>query len=96
MTMIDWKAKLSSRKFWTLLVGLATGLLLLFGVDRTEVEQIGGIILAAGSIIAYILGESLADAAGAANAVWVPGDADEYEPPDWEKAESGTPDGEQN
>lgn len=67
--MIDWKAKLSSRKFWTLLVGLVSGLLLLFGVDRSETEQIGGIILAAGSIVAYILGESLADAAGAANAV---------------------------
>ena len=64
--MIDWKSKLSSRKFWTLLVGLVSGLLLLFGADKTQTEQIGGIILAAGSIVAYILGESLADAAGAA------------------------------
>lgn len=86
--MIDWKAKLSSRKFWTLVVGLVSGLLLIFGVDKNETEQIGGIILAAGSIVAYILGESIADAAGAANAVnYVPFDdfEEEYEadkPPD--------------
>ena len=79
--MIDWKAKLSSRKFWTLIVGLVSGLLLIFGVDKSQTEQIGGIILAAGSIVAYILGESIADAAGAANPViWEPYEEDQ--PPD--------------
>lgn len=91
--MIDWKSKLSSRKFWTLIVGLVSGLLLIFGVDRGETEQIGGIILAAGSIVAYILGESIADAAGAANAgVPYPEDGwgqevEDYVPPDPEKPE---------
>ena len=54
---------------------------LIFGVDKSQTEQIGGIILAAGSIVAYILGESIADAAGAANPViWEPYEEDQ--PPD--------------
>lgn len=88
--MIDWKTKLCSRKLWAAFAGLITGLLLLFGVDKSETEQIGGIVLTAGSVIAYILGEGLADAAGAANPViWEEYDEDdgEYEannPPDEE------------
>ena len=61
--MIDWKRKLTSRKFWVAIVGLITGLLLLFGMDADQTEKIGGIILTAGSIVAYILGEGLADTA---------------------------------
>lgn len=61
--MVDWKRKLTSRKFWVAIVGLITGLLLLFGVDADQTEKIGGIILTAGSIVAYILGEGLADTA---------------------------------
>ena len=63
--MIDWKAKFSSRKLWLAIVGLVTGLLLLFGVDKGTTDQIGGIVLTAGSIVAYIIGEGWADAAGA-------------------------------
>ena len=65
--MIDWKRKLTSRKFWVAIVGLITGLLLLFGVDADQTEKIGGIILTAGSIVAYILGEGLADTADTYN-----------------------------
>ena len=62
--MIDWKRKLTSRKFWVAVVGLVTGIMLLFGVDADRTEKIGGIILTAGSIVAYILGEGMADANG--------------------------------
>ena len=65
--MIDWKRKLTSRKFWVAIVGRITGLLLLFGVDADQTEKIGGIILTAGSIVAYILGEGLADTADTYN-----------------------------
>lgn len=65
--MIDWKAKFSSRKLWLAIVGLVTGLLLLFGVDKGMTEQIGGIVLTAGSIVAYIIGEGWADAAHASD-----------------------------
>lgn len=68
---IDWGKKLCSRKFWMALVGLITGLLLLFGVDKNQTEQIGGIVLAAGSVIAYILGEGMADAADAGADVYI-------------------------
>lgn len=61
--MIDWTRKLTSRKFWVALVGLVSGLLLLFGVDKDTTEKIGGIVLTAGSIVGYLIGEGIADAA---------------------------------
>lgn len=62
---IDWAAKLTSRKFWLAVVGLVSGLLLAFHVDKTSVDQITGCIMAAASVVAYIIGEGLADAAAA-------------------------------
>ena len=62
---IDWKSKLTSRKFWMALTGLITGLLIAMHMDEHEVTQITGIIMAAGSVVAYIIGEGWADAAGA-------------------------------
>ena len=62
---IDWVAKLSSRKFWVALVGLVSGLLLAFKVDESTVTEISGIIMAAASVVAYIIGEAWTDAAGA-------------------------------
>lgn len=76
--MIDWKRKLGSRKFWVAIVGLVTGLLLLFGVDKTQTEQIGGIILTAGTIVAYILGEAITDTSD--NITIVEGTEDQEEP----------------
>lgn len=65
--MIDWKSKLTSRKFWMAVIGLISGVLLAFKVDAHTVETISGVVLSAGSVIAYIIGEGLIDAAGAAN-----------------------------
>jgi uncharacterized membrane protein len=63
--MIDWKSKLTSRKFWMAIIGFVSGILLAFKVDAQTVETISGIILSGASIIAYIIGEGLADAAHA-------------------------------
>ena len=63
--MIDWKAKLTSRKFWMAILGLVSGVLLAFKVDAETVETISGVIMSAASVIAYIIGEGLIDAAGA-------------------------------
>lgn len=59
--MIDWKRKLSSRKFWAMIVGFITALLLAFNIDEMTVKQISTIVLAFGTLIAYILGESYVD-----------------------------------
>lgn len=61
--MIDWKTKLTSRKFWMAIVGLVSGILVAMKMDEQTVTQITGIIMAAASVVAYIIGEGLADAA---------------------------------
>lgn len=59
---IDWRRKLTSRKFWVALVGFITALLVAFNVDAGSVEQITGIIMSFASLIAYILAEGFIDA----------------------------------
>ena len=63
---MDWKQKLSSRKFWAAVVNFVTQLLLAFRVAESEVAQVAAVIMAGAGVIAYIIGEGLADAAGAA------------------------------
>lgn len=58
---IDWKRKLTSRKFWTAIVGFVTPLLLAFSASTETVTQITSIIMSTGALIAYIIGEGLAD-----------------------------------
>ena len=67
--MIDWKRKLTSRKFWLAVVGLVSGLLMAFNVDAETVETVSGVVMAAASVIAYVIGEGLADAANAGDVI---------------------------
>ena len=60
--MIDWKKKLTSRKFWMAIVGFVTPLLLAFGVAEADVTQIVAIIMAGADVVAYIVAEGLVDA----------------------------------
>lgn len=69
---IDWKRKLTSRKFWIAIVGLVSGLLMAFKVDAEMVDTISGVIMAAASVIAYTIGEGLADNANAQPTVYIP------------------------
>lgn len=64
MNKINWRQKLSSRKLWTAVVGVAVGLAAAFGLDENEYAQIAGIVTSAVSVIAYIFGEAKVDAAG--------------------------------
>lgn len=59
--MVDWKRKLTSRKFWMAIIGFVTPLLIAFGVSQESVAQIAGIIMSGATVIAYIIGEGLAD-----------------------------------
>lgn len=61
---IDWKRKLTSRKFWAAVTGFVSMLLLALGKDAGTAQQVTGMIMAAGSLIAYIIGEGLADGGG--------------------------------
>lgn len=58
---IDWKAKLTSRKFWMALVGFITPLVIAFGVSEATAAEIAGIIMSGASVVAYIIGEGLVD-----------------------------------
>lgn len=60
---IDWKRKLTSRKFWLAVIGFVTALLVAFNVDKLTVEQVVAIISALGTLVAYIIGEGMTDAA---------------------------------
>ena len=58
---IDWKQKLTSRKFWMAVVGFLTALLMGFGVSESEISQVAAIVMAGATLIAYIVGEGMVD-----------------------------------
>ena len=62
--MENIKRKLTSRKFWVAIIGFVTGLMLYLGKSADEASKIGELILAGASVVAYIIGEGLADASG--------------------------------
>ena len=59
---IDWKQKLTSRKFWAAVVEFVSGLLYAYGMAESEVGQIAGLIMSGAGLIAYIIAEGLVDA----------------------------------
>lgn len=60
-TKIDWKQKLTSRKFWAAVVGFVTPLLIAFGFSDNQITEATSIIMAGATLIAYIIGEGLVD-----------------------------------
>lgn len=63
--MIDWKKKLTSRKFWMALALFVSDLIIAFGGTQDTAVQITGLIMAGAAVVAYIIGEGLVDAANA-------------------------------
>ena len=61
--MIDWKRKLTSRKFWAAVANFVSMLLITLKVDENSATQAVALIMAGAGVIAYIIGEGLADAA---------------------------------
>ena len=57
--------KLTSRKFWLAVAAFVTGLIVAFRGDAELAETVAAVIMAGATVIAYIVGEGLIDAAGA-------------------------------
>ena len=58
---IDWKKKLTSRKFWLAVAGFVSGLIIAFTGDETTATAVSGCVMSAASVIGYMIGEGLAD-----------------------------------
>lgn len=63
MKGINWRRKLSSRKFWSAVTGVVISLMMIFGADNNSQEKITGAITSAGVLVTYILAESGTDKA---------------------------------
>lgn len=64
---MDWKRKLTSRKFWAAVAQFVSMLIIALHGTQETATQVVALIMAGAAVIAYIIGEGLADAAGAAN-----------------------------
>lgn len=65
MNEIDWKRKLTSRRFWAAVAGFITGLIVALGGSEATATQVSGLIMSGASVVAFIFGESKIDAARA-------------------------------
>lgn len=58
---IDWKRKLTSRKFWASIASFVSMLLIYIGETESQASKVAALIMAGASIIGYVIGEGLAD-----------------------------------
>ena len=63
MNKIDWKRKLTSRKFWAAVFGFITPIMIAAGAGDNEITQVAAIVMGGATLIAYIIGEGLVDSA---------------------------------
>lgn len=61
--MSDIVRKLTSRKLWLAIAGVATGIAMVLGVDGGEITTVAGAVTALASVITYIVTEGKIDAA---------------------------------
>ncbi|GAB6107827.1 hypothetical protein [Fusibacter bizertensis] len=59
---IDWKRKLTSRKFWLAVCNFITMLIIALSGDQELAVKITALIMAGAGVIALIVGEGLIDA----------------------------------
>ena len=64
---IDWKRKLTSRKLWLAIAGFVTGLIIAFGGAEETANTVSGCIMSGAAVIAYTIGEGLADSSNSNN-----------------------------
>lgn len=63
MKKINWVRKLTSRKLWTAVASFVSMMILATGGAENTATQVTALIMAGASVIAYIIGEGLTDAA---------------------------------
>ena len=61
MNKIDWKRKLTSRKWWLALTGFITGLIIAFGGSDETATTVSGCLMSGAAVLVYTIGEGLAD-----------------------------------
>ncbi len=64
MKEINWKKKLTSRKLWTAVASFVSMMIVATGGAENTATQVTALIMAGASVVAYIIGEGLTDAAG--------------------------------
>ena len=67
MKNINWVQKLTSRKFWLSIANFVTMMIVACGGTENQATQVAALIMAGATVIAYVIGEGLADAAGASS-----------------------------
>ena len=61
----DWKRTLTSRKFWLAVTTFVSGLIVALGHTQGEADTCAALIMSGAAVVAYIIGEGLADAGNA-------------------------------
>ena len=73
--MSEFLRKLSSRKLWMAIAGIATGVAMALGVEATDVSTVAGAITALVSVVTYIVTEGKVDAESVKITIEITGDA---------------------
>lgn len=63
MKQINWVRKFTSRKLWTAVASFVSMMIVATGGTENTATQITALIMAGASVVAYIIGEGLTDAA---------------------------------
>lgn len=77
MSKINWKEKLSSRKLWVAIIGIATGVVMYFGGEAEEITKISGAVVSVISTVFYIIAEGKVDVERLRNSIKSLEDAEE-------------------
>ena len=73
--MTELIRKLSSRKLWMAIAGVATGIAMALGAETSDIESVAGAITALVCAVTYIFVEGKIDAEGVKNAIEATEDA---------------------
>lgn len=63
MRNINWTRKLTSRKLWASVASFVSMMIVATGGAENTATQVTALIMAGASVVAYIIGEGLTDAA---------------------------------